>query len=153
MGRGSLQSCLGSARLLDQTTHQRAPKIQHNSSQGFLRLLCFAVFWLLIPGKSQKTNTSCMLNNPLSQLSSLITNYSGNPSLGTSTGQQTEKLGYIPISFPNCTPTPFYCLTNQYRGRKHHRLEKTVTPLISLINYCFLESELTVFGQTGGQRG
>lgn len=45
-------------------------------------VLCFDVFWLLNRGKGQKTNTSCMLNNPLSQPLSLITIYSERMSLG-----------------------------------------------------------------------
>ena len=45
-------------------------------------VLCYDVFWLWILGKMQAINTSCMLNNPLSQLLSLITNYSNRMSPG-----------------------------------------------------------------------
>lgn len=46
-------------------------------------VVCSDVFWLVIPRKTQKTNTSCMLNNPLLQSLSLITSYhTQNTSLG-----------------------------------------------------------------------
>lgn len=42
----------------------------------FVKSLMFCCILAPDSGEIQKTNTSCMLNNPLSQPSSLITNYS-----------------------------------------------------------------------------
>lgn len=59
-------------------------------------VLCCDVFWLLILGKNQKTNTSCMLNNPLSQPLSLTTNYSENTSLGNIHPTTDAEIGLNP---------------------------------------------------------
>lgn len=56
------------------------------------------VFWcILAPDcrENQKTNTGCMLNNPLSQLLSLI-NYSKNTSLGNILRTTDTEIGLIP---------------------------------------------------------
>lgn len=68
---------------------------------------CSGVFWLLIRGKSQEPNTSSMLNNPLSQLLSLITNYSENTSLGNTLHTTVIEIGLNPKKhFQTAVPHP-----------------------------------------------